>query len=68
MGKIPDRPTYTISLRSDGDRDIHGLRWLLKRAWRDHQLKCVLLAHGVSPLPGETDTGLGLIGRGSGGK
>jgi hypothetical protein len=38
----PDKPIYSIKLRGDGSqRDIHGLRFLLKQAWRQYQLKCV---------------------------
>jgi hypothetical protein len=42
MVKNKKPTTFVIKLRGAGtQRDIHGLRFLLKRAWREYELKCV---------------------------
>jgi hypothetical protein len=38
----PHDAIYIIKLRGGGtQRDIHGLRFVLKQSWRRYQLKCV---------------------------
>jgi hypothetical protein len=41
----PTKTVFVVRLEApSGAAGIHGLRWLLKSAWRRHKLKCVGLA------------------------